>query len=75
MQSIIAIFKEDHLAVSDQDLVFDPYMGSGSTGVVALRRGAAFIGIERDPEHFHTAVARLAREAQALANPDAGAGR
>jgi len=68
-----AIF--DHLAVSNKDIVFDPYMGSGSTGVVALRRGAAFVGIERDPEHFKTAVARIGQEAHAFATPDTGEGR
>ena len=48
--------------------VLDPYMGSGSTGIAALRSGRRFIGIEIDPGHFETARARLEREWQAL-NP------
>jgi site-specific DNA-methyltransferase (adenine-specific) len=34
-------------------------MGSGSTGVAALRTGRKFIGIELDAKHFATAVARI----------------
>ena len=45
--------------------VLDPFAGSGSTGVAALRLGRTFIGIEIDPTHFATAVERLrAEEAQ-----------
>jgi DNA modification methylase len=43
--------------------VLDPYMGSGTTGISCLRTGRNFIGIEKDPKHFATAVARLEREA------------
>lgn len=39
--------------------ICDPFMGTGSTGVAALRAGKAFIGIENNPAHFATAVARL----------------
>ena len=31
------------------ELVCDPYMGSGTTGVACLSNGRRFIGIERDP--------------------------
>lgn len=40
--------------------VLDPYMGSGTTGVAAVRNGARFIGCELDPEHFATACKRIA---------------
>jgi site-specific DNA-methyltransferase (adenine-specific) len=46
------------------DVVLDPFMGSGTTGVAAVRMGRKFIGIELDPEHFETALRRI-REAQA----------
>lgn len=39
--------------------IFDPFMGSGSTGVAALREGRDFIGIELDPTHFETACRRI----------------
>lgn len=42
--------------------VLDPYMGSGSTGIACLRTGRNFVGIEKDPKHFATALARLERE-------------
>lgn len=39
--------------------VCDPFMGTGSTGVAALRAGKRFTGIERNPRHFATAVERI----------------
>jgi len=39
--------------------VCDPFMGTGSTGVAAIRAGKRFIGIERNPAFFETAVARI----------------
>lgn len=41
------------------DVVLDPYMGSGSTGVACLRTGRRFIGCEIDPTHFETARRRI----------------
>jgi site-specific DNA-methyltransferase (adenine-specific) len=50
------------------DTVLDNCMGSGTTGVAALRTGRKFIGIEKDPEIFAVAAARIADEQeQALA--------
>lgn len=45
----------------------DPYMGSGTTGVAAVRMGRHFTGIEIDPGYFDTACRRI--EA-ALREPD-----
>ncbi|WP_179504384.1 MULTISPECIES: DNA methyltransferase [unclassified Sphingomonas] len=39
--------------------VCDPFMGTGSTGVAALRAGKQFVGIEKNPTHFQTAVDRI----------------
>jgi DNA modification methylase len=39
--------------------VLDPFMGSGSTGVAALRLGFKFIGIEREAEYHEIATARI----------------
>jgi len=43
--------------------VFDPFMGSGTTGVAAVQMGRDFIGIEKDEGHFETACRRI-EEAQ-----------
>lgn len=50
----------------ETETVFDPYMGSGSTGVAAIRTGRKFIGIEKDPEHFQIAKERIERELSQL---------
>lgn len=39
--------------------VCDPFMGTGSTGIAAIRAGKRFFGIERNPKHFRTAVDRI----------------
>lgn len=41
------------------DVVLDPFMGSGTTGVAALGLGRKFIGIELDESHFETACRRI----------------
>ena len=45
-------------------LVFDPFMGSGSTGKAALLEGFRFVGIEREAEYINIAKARLVRAEQ-----------
>lgn len=47
------------------DVVFDPFMGCGSTGVAAVKSGRKFIGIELDQRYFETAQRRI-EEAQAM---------
>ena len=39
--------------------ILDPFMGSGTTGVAAVRQGRKFIGIELDPHYFQVAVERI----------------
>jgi len=58
------IFNE--IGVKPGDTVIDPYMGSGSTGVVALRRGLKFIGIEIDPDYYAAAQNRMSKGIQAV---------
>lgn len=45
------------------DLILDPFMGSGTTGVACLKDGRRFIGIEQKPEYFAIACRRM-REAR-----------
>lgn len=44
---------------STANLILDPFMGSGTTGVACARLGKRFIGIERDPEYFDIACRRI----------------
>lgn len=39
--------------------VCDPFMGSGTTGVAAVRMGRTFAGIEREPKYFDIACKRI----------------
>lgn len=41
------------------DLVVDPFMGSGTTGVAAVLEGRRFFGVEKDQGHFDVACARI----------------
>ena len=41
------------------DIILDPFMGSGTTGVAALQMDRKFIGIEREPRYFDIACKRM----------------
>ncbi|RAT95697.1 site-specific DNA-methyltransferase [Brevibacillus sp. Leaf182] len=43
-------------------IVFDPFMGSGTTGIVAKKLGRKFIGIEMNQEYIELAERRIKRE-------------
>lgn len=43
----------------EQDTVFDPFMGSGTTGIACRNTNRKFIGIEIDKEYFNIAKDRL----------------
>jgi DNA modification methylase len=69
-------FKESHFAVFPPDLikpmvlagcptggvVLDPFVGSGTTAIVAKNLVRNFIGVEINPEYCEMARARIARE-------------
>jgi len=40
-------------------LILDPFTGSGTTGIAALRAGFRFLGMEREPEYVEIARARI----------------
>lgn len=46
-----------------QCTVLDPFAGSGTTGVVAVRRGRSFVGIELNPKYAAMARKRITDEA------------
>ena len=43
-------------------VIMDPFMGSGSTGIAALQMKCPFVGVEILPRRFFGAMHRLARE-------------
>jgi len=44
---------------NEGDVVLDPFMGSGTTGLACIQNGREFIGIEQDFEKFRLATGRL----------------
>lgn len=53
MTEIIADF------TNPNDLICDPFMGSGTTGVSAVQAGRRFVGIELNPVYFDLACKRI----------------
>lgn len=47
------------IASNEGDIVFDPFMGVGSTGVAALGLNRRFIGVELDEEYYVAAKKRI----------------
>ena len=44
---------------NEKDIVLDPFMGSGSTGVACKNTNRSFIGIEKDEQYFKIAEQRI----------------
>jgi DNA modification methylase len=53
MQDLIKIHTNEH------DVVLDPFMGSGTTGVACKHLNRSFIGIELDENYFNIAETRI----------------
>lgn len=59
-QKPINLLRKLVLLISDKgDTIFDPFMGSGSTGVASLIEGRKFVGCEIDDEYFQIAKRRI----------------
>ena len=43
----------------EDEIVMDPFMGSGTTGVAAIEAGRKFVGMELDPEYYDLARRRV----------------
>jgi DNA modification methylase len=54
-------------ATSSGASILDPFMGSGTTGVAAVKLGRRFTGIEIEPSYFDIACRRIS---EALKQPD-----
>lgn len=55
------------IEATNPKIVLDPFMGSGTTGVAAIKTGCKFIGIEIEPKYFAMARSRIEAE---CAQPD-----
>lgn len=59
-QKPVKLMEELLLRHSDKnDIVLDPFMGSGSTGIACLNTNRDFIGIELDENYFEIAKKRI----------------
>lgn len=48
------------------DIVLDPFMGSGTTAIAAMREGRHFIGFEKDEKYWNVAMRRVDEERRQL---------
>lgn len=58
LTKILKLFK-----TPNDQVILDPFMGSGSMGISAIRAGYEYIGVELDPEYHKIAEARINHEA------------
>lgn len=59
-QKSLKLMKEIiEIHTNENDVIIDPFMGSGSTGVAALELNRKFIGIEKDINYYNLALNRL----------------
>lgn len=66
-QKPIALMKHlIELHTQENEIIFDPFMGVGSTGVAALQLNRQFIGCEQDSQWFELAEKRLQLESEKL---------
>lgn len=43
----------------ENDIIIDPFMGSGTTGVAAKKAGRSFVGVEKEERYFNIAKKRI----------------
>jgi site-specific DNA-methyltransferase (adenine-specific) len=56
------------LTTNENDLILDPFMGSGTTGVASLELNRKFIGVEIDEEYFNIAKNRIEQKEKELSS-------
>lgn len=60
-QSTIEVERVIKTLTVENQIVLDPFMGSGTTGIAALEVHRKFIGIEIDPVHYSNGMNRLSK--------------
>lgn len=53
MRELVTLF------TNPSDMILDPFMGSGTTGVAAVKTGRQFVGIEAESKYFEIACERI----------------
>jgi len=54
----------------EEDLILDPFMGSGSLGCWSVKNHRDYVGIENDPEVFELAKKRISLESSLMKNAE-----
>jgi site-specific DNA-methyltransferase (adenine-specific) len=54
------------LYTDKNDIVLDPFMGSGTTGIAAVRHGRQFIGIEKEEKYVELSNSNIRKELSQL---------
>lgn len=67
----VALMEQVCRIVPPGGLIVDPFAGSASTGLGAMRTGRNFLGIEVDPENVNTSRSRLGESAYTAPMSDA----
>jgi len=58
-KSLFVMEKLIKIHTNTSEIILDPFMGSGTTGVAAIKNGRYFIGIESDSKYFDLCLNRL----------------
>jgi len=59
MKDLDVIKRLIKILTNENDIVLDPFMGSGTTGIACLNTNRRFIGIEKDDKYFDIAYNRI----------------
>lgn len=54
------------MASNEDDIIFDPFMGVGSTGVAAIQLNRRFIGVEIDSQYYQAGKMRIEAELEMM---------
>ena len=68
-QKPVALFEWCIKLANEPKTILDPFMGSGTAGVAALKLGRNFIGIEKEPNYFDLARRRIEAAASVIQQP------
>ena len=59
---VVLLRKLSNALTTEENIILDPFMGSGTTGIACVRSGRQFIGIEIEEKYCEIAAKRIAME-------------